>query len=200
MLTLNTDRKTLSLAEVRQAANESAKLNEDRNYEAQSLKFQNGHLLTPDGPLPMTLKAAKQFAGRGGVPGTVFDYLLQEFKAAKEAGRAFPEFTSVIQQSWDRYAEKRNASMLVRLRHNGATRVRAVLTDRYGVMDNHEFLAELEAHLPAEMKDVRFSGIKNQLSLDADGLRCKLLIPGADLGSFSDGHRPPVLHESARFR
>lgn len=178
------ENKTLTLAELKAQADESAKKNEDRNYKAKDLRFQNGHLITPDGPIAMTAGAAKQFAQRAGVPGGAFDYLLESFKEAKKVGKDYSEFTTVVQKAWDGFvADRRDSAgpMLVRLRHNGSTRVRAVLTDRYGLLDNHEYLGILQESLPAELMNARFSGIKNQLRLDENGLVCKLLLPAAFL-------------------
>lgn len=196
MSAIATTKNTITLAELAAKAAESAKLNEDREgYKASDLEFSYGHLVTPDGKLPMTEKAARQLAVRAGVKPACFDYLLEQYREKRAKGVVYPEFNTVIAKAWDEFKteeSRKGKTMLVRCRRTaaeagGQLKVRAVLTDRYGIFDTKEFLERLLEVLPEELHDAKFSGFKKHLRLDEEGLRAKLILPKAFLGGRDGG-------------
>lgn len=176
---------------------DNAKFNDDRNYPCNKLswlartdKMDPAAVLagepvcrigTPDGAAPMTTHAAFQLAQRGGMTKGHFEGALKAYLTHGD-----PEFFTAVGRHWARYKEhKGDDPMLIRCRVNGRRTVRAVLTNRYGIVDAVDLIQGLKQILPEAMHEARFSGMKNDLKLDSDGLKCKLLIPSREIDQLS---------------
>jgi hypothetical protein len=162
--------------------------NHDKSYRARDCHFEDGHFLTPDGALPLTEEGGMLLADRCGVPRSVYCWLASNNK---------DEWSRIVSRQWDSWAVKTDKGILARLREvtdkEGATttKVRAVLSQGYGVFDNTEFFQMFAEALPPEMRAARFVGMGNNIFVDptSGALNCKLLIPTEFRTDISKGDR-----------
>lgn len=168
----------MNLEEVRTQVAASNELNFDAYYPAKELKFQvegkQAYLHTPEGAAPLTTHAAHQFAGKAGMPNKVFDWLHAHDPA---------KLVTILNEAWTNFSaqqrEKRELLIRYRDQSNGTPLVRAVLTDRYGIMDNLALLDVLADQLPPELRGANFTGMKNNVLIDplTGALRMQIIVP-----------------------
>lgn len=163
-----------------------AKNNVDFMWAPNKVVYKNGFLQTPDGMIPMNKASARQLAVLGGIG-------VKEFERLYSTRSAFMGPT--IQEAWNKVVvngENGDKPMLFRAKKQepGApygVKVRAVLSSRYGIIDNDHIVVKLAAEILKHFDNPRF--IKHDVTDHGMNLRMRLpLTDEVTLGG-KDPHR-----------
>lgn len=175
--------KAENLKDLSRIVVEDAKNNKDTVVSVRSLQFKNSLLHSEAGPLEVTSACRDQLASKLGMPPTVARYLQETDHEGYN--RAMQLALHKFQQ------ENENKEVLLRSRTVGGVEyARAVLSTRYGIMDNWEALKVLQEAFPTEFLNLPFNGIKNGPLIDpySGRMQTKILVPAIVPGSESDEH------------
>lgn len=180
----NVVRGSLSLQQVHDKIEQDSRKNSDRMILPRDMRFNNGYMVDPSRsePYPLTRHSALQLAALVGIPSRTFMWL-KEFASPQE-------FTSIVNREWSNWAHEQKNPILFRLRQereNGPVHIRAILSSRYGMLDNLEFVKIMSDILIHNYSDPRFS----HCHVDGKGMHLTLQLPLTDqveLGG-NDPHR-----------
>ncbi len=154
-------KKDITLEEVRDVLRDLETVSTDLIVNPREIQDINlGTMVVPElGEVPLTNDASCQLAEKAGIPTSVFRWLRKnEPQKCQE----------IFDTQWASYLANASTDsrLLVRARDWGGLRVRAVLSDRYGIIDSKDVIEALCRLLP-DQTNQPLSGMKSEFWLDS---------------------------------
>lgn len=175
-----------SLEEVRDILVELNTMSADHRVDARQVSNVDlTHITTPEGKFLFTDDAIGQVASRADIPKTAFYWLRENHPT---------QALSILQNHWDKYVQglsEKSGQLLIRTRTVGEDQVaRAVLTNRYGIIDSLDLVNHLLSCLPSVFADRKISGMKSHVWLDyvTGAINLKGILDDVVPGSEKDKH------------
>lgn len=137
------------------------------------------------GLVKFTGESVTQLAEKAGIPGSVFGWLLANQPQ---------EAAVILDERWNGYIHQdgKRPKLMIRSRlHRGELKVRAVLSERYGVIDSLQLVEALMACLPEHVTRERFSGMQTGVWLDSltGRLSMKAIVGDVNVTQEKDPHK-----------
>jgi len=174
-----------NINELNELVKEDSKKNKDFEVAPTQISWANGGLEVRGlGRFAPTKLCLDQLCSKVGIMPTTAQWLQLHHPA---------QFNQIMEKQVDfwAYSQKENKNNLLRLREvNGEMKARAILSDRYGIMDNHSSVQVLKDSLPSEFHGLKFNGIKNKSVIDVETgrMECRVLVPAILPGTETDEH------------
>lgn len=174
-----------NLQELNELVLEDSKKNKDLEISVKDIMWVGDRLLVAgSGSFTPTRVCLDQLCAKVGIMPTTAEWLQQNHSA---------EFNSVMQREVSKWvgSESVDRRMFLRLREvGGELKARALLSPRYGVMDNNQAVEVLKNSLPESFHKLKFNGMKNQALINPETgrMNCKVLVPAVMPDTTEDPH------------